>query len=59
MLSNDSIMGIDLSDPTLETVMEGVLSLCLHAAQFKGCPLCMHPLEHDLEVLSCRVDTQV
>ena len=36
MVSNDSIMGIDLLDPTSETVMDIVLSLCLHAAYFKG-----------------------
>ena len=33
-----SIMGMALSDPTLETVTDGDSSLCLHTTQFTGTP---------------------
>ena len=49
LVSTYSTRGIDLSDPSLETVKDGVWSLCMHACWWRGTPLCSHPMGHTLD----------
>ena len=49
-VSMDSTRGMDLLDPSLETVKDGASSLCLQAAPWRGNPSWVHPLVQILEV---------
>ena len=53
-----SIMGMALSDPTLETVMDGDSLLCLQTAGFTGTLLCRHPLGQAFGTLFVQVCLQ-
>ena len=60
-VSTDSTRGIDLLDPSLETVKDGVLdpslemvkdgvwSLCMNTCRLRGTPSCLHPMGHTLD----------
>ena len=48
-VSTDSTRGIDLLDPSLETVKDGVWSLGMHTCQLTGSPSCKHPMGHTLD----------
>ena len=48
-VSTDSTSGMDLLEPTLETVTVGVWLLCMQARRWTGIPSCMHPLVHTLD----------
>ena len=50
-VSTDSTRGIDLLDPSLESVKDEVWLLCTHACRLRGIPLCSHPMGHTLEAL--------
>ena len=49
LVFTDSTRGMDLSEPTLDTVKVGVWLLCMQALMWTGIPSCMHPLVHTLE----------
>ena len=58
-ISMDSIRGIDLLDPSMETGKDGVSSLCLQAAaQCRGSPSWVHPLVQILEVNAAKLLNQ-
>ena len=57
-VSMDSTRGIDLLDPSLETVKDRALSLCLQALRFKGNPLWVQFLEQLLLEPSRKVGFQ-
>ena len=50
-----STSGIDLSETTLDTEMEGVRSECLQANLLTAIPLSLHPIVHTLEKPSGKV----